>query len=329
MRLSIEKLAAFGADLSVYSGKVAGLESVRIRDAIVRRLQRIGLGWLPIPKFAGRLAGFAISHLTGMLANAIKVLPPLLWKHNIALKELLPFKVDSDFLAAGRTEEAIAYCENFLKRHPGAYRASLLLIDLYMGTERVHDAVNLADAISRKCDSAEGLYGTARRLMGLVAAHGVLQDTATPGVQRAVVAFNRALQENDSYCNIAARCLDRAIARAGGNDALHQKARYWRGILHFQQGNLDLAEPDLQAVVNSGQRFALAYALLADIREQRGQLNEAIELLSKADVQLWFSLPIIERLTRLRLAVGDVKGALEAAGRPPAEFLAHIVADVR
>lgn len=329
MRLSIEKIVTFGAGLSVFSGNVSAMEPARVCDALARRLARFKLGWLPVPKLAGRIVIVVCSVPTGWLANAIRALPPLLWKYNIALKELLPHKVDSTFLAAGRTEEAIAYCQEFLERHPDAHRASLLLIDLFMTTERVHEAVELAGTMSRKCENAEGLYGTGRRLMGLIAVDDMLQGMASPRMQGAVVALNQALQEHEPYRSVAARCLDKAIALSAPDDALHQKARYWRGVLYFQQGNFERAEPDLRAVVAGGQRYAFAYALLADICEQRGQLHEAIELLSRADRQLQVSLPIVERLTRLRLAVGDVRGALDAAGHQPTELLAHIVADVR
>lgn len=319
----------FRARLGRIAGAIDQNDPERWRNALYRRLKRFGLGWLALPLFVVRVASILLACILQFAAKIIDALCLLLWKFNIDRNGLLPLYIEIVFLASGRSEEAVGYCEEFLARNPAARSALLVLIDLKLAIDQTQNAVALMRSIAMTSTNPEELYRVGRKIVDFFAAADIAQTTRVLGVQEPVLALIDLLQADASFDSIALQCFDKAIADTYPGDPTHRKARYWRGVLHFHCNEFDLAELDFRAVTESGVEYVFAYVFLSDIRQRRGDLREAIRLLMLADQQNQRALPVLERLCKLMVLTGDVGGALEVARRLLHEDIAHIVADVR
>lgn len=257
----------------------------------------------------------ANAHLTqGRATRAVQILREALQRgEQPALRRSLGLAL----VGAGRFEEAIKELEAALARDNRDLEAGYALGSLYVQSRQAQPALRVAQVLERahpKNAQVQLLLGDARRLRGDAPGARTAFETALkldPALLGAQVKLARVEMEAGNP-TLAARHLDGVLAR---NDK-HPEAVALMAELSERNGRLDQAERwYTRADEISGADNALPALALVDFHLRHRQLPKAQDALRRAQAKLPDATLTLLASARVALAAGDGAGARTVLAR--------------
>jgi serine/threonine protein kinase/tetratricopeptide (TPR) repeat protein len=177
--------------------------------------------------------------------------------------------------APALVRQAIHSCQAAIRLDPEQLGARLLLTVIYFNSQRLSEAETNLDTCIRTAPDLLGLYLFRALVSGAEGAQALRKIQEAPAR-----ATEWKLEATDAFA-AALEDYRRALELHPGPE-LRYVLLVNRGGMHLQAGRLEAAITDIEAAVKLNPKLYHAYAVLAQIRQRQGRLDEAALALDRA-----------------------------------------------